>query len=346
MSNLNIVDIIGTRKKYFYIIAFFVEIANTMLFIYQVLGLVIFVAITIMFFIIVAPLIIFNDYKIIKCLRKSVIEKEEIIGKKEDIINEIEVEMENSDLLKRKINNGIMYISNIATVTLNKSQHLYKFRFEKTFKIICDNYEKYYLTQFYVNKLLSQEPEENINYYKIPGNEIKWHDLKVKAKLQYKENDKKKFGDEFADLKILNFGDGSVCIPFQIYYENVHGKLSFNKGTIVKLTYWYEVPVKLWGSYLNRSSSFFEESIVVNLIHSGKLDFFVDSLSTLDGTPSLLSGDEISWDSTEDSGFRTEKICLPLGKFKHYRVRWESKEYFGEDINTDKGADTLNITQY
>lgn len=63
---------------------------------------------------------------------------------------------------------------------------------------------------------------------------------------------------------------------YNIKYINkkINTNLNVRKGNFIELEYSYEIPVHYWGSYLNRTISYFEEqgSIIVSCDDEEKLD--------------------------------------------------------------------------
>ncbi len=248
------------------------------------------------------------------------------------------------DLLEQNIHNGVKYTNNEVVVTLDKSKKLYRFEFIKEFEIISENAPKWYSAQFYANKIL-KDKKESKKYYR--DNVIKWDDLKVRATVSYLYPGSPKFTDP-TNLVIDNITDENNYIPFNIQYITFRNKrnLDIKKGTKVKLKYCYNVPVHLWGSYLNRTISYFGEPTIVKLKYDldTELDIKVSSLSGVGGEP--LVTEDYSTNVDEENQYVVYTITLKSQPFAKYRIWWDSEKYFENDKTTEDTADHSQLTTY
>lgn len=279
---------------------------------------------------------------------KKFLEADKKISQLEEENNELQnsINRKNStiELLEQNINNGIKYTNNEATVTLDKRRAVYCFEFTKEFEVISDNTPRWYSAQFYANKVL-KDKKESKDYYR--ANTIKWSELKVRATISYLKPGSEKYTDP-EKLDVNNITDESNYIPFNIQYVTSKKKRTLNicKGTKVKLKYSYEVPIDLWGSYLNRHVSYFGEPTIVYIKYDidTELDFKASLLSGNDGTPIDTTDYEITKD--EQNGYSIQKITLNPIPFAKYRIWWDSEKYFVNDTTTEDTADSSQLTSH
>lgn len=262
--------------------------------------------------------------------------------------NELSEEINNKnsiiDLLEQNIHQGVKYTNNEVIVTLDKNKKLYRFEFIKEFEIISDNSPRWYSAQFYANKIL-KDKNESKEYYE--NNIIKWEDLKVRATISYLHPGSQKFTNPVY-LVIDNITDENNYIPFNIQYITFRDKRTLNikKGTKVKLKYCYNVPIHLWGSYLNRTISYFGEPTVVRLKHATDTDFDikVSSLNGIDCAP--LDTEDYIITIDEENEYTVRTITLKSYPFAKYRVWWDSEKYFENDETTEDTADNSQLTKF
>jgi hypothetical protein len=133
-------------------------------------------------------------------------------------------------------------------------------------------------------------------------------------------------------------------IPFNILYENYENgtKIQLPKWTDVKLKYYYEVPIKLWGSYINRHISCFNEDTFVKIRYEdkgNKLNWGIKELLP-DGTPVDIDSRAYPFEESQKDNNREINIRI-LGKQDgRYRIRWGAEKYFGGDeFDTIDGTD-------
>lgn len=160
--------------------------------------------------------------------------------------------------LRRRINGGLKMIRNDAKVVVDTERKKYNISIEKEFSIISDDIDQWYDAQFYCN-VKPDDANEAIKYYHEHAPE--WRDLNVYAFMRFKNPKESAYSDELR-LKVKPITNKSFLIPFHIYYSgmnNESGVVQLKKGSKVVLRYGYDVSAELWGSYLNRSLSFFGE---------------------------------------------------------------------------------------
>ncbi len=250
--------------------------------------------------------------------------------------------MKDIEILEQKIHNGVKYTNNEVIVTLDKKQSLYRFEFIKEFEVISDDAPKWYSAQFYANKIL-KDKEQSKEYYK--SHIIKWNDLKVRASVSYKKPDAQNYSQP-KSLVIYNITDECNYIPFNIQYITYNGNrvLDIVKGTSVRLKYCYNVPVDLWGSYLNRSISYFGEPSKVKLRYDigTEFDIKVSLLSSSDGKP--METDDFEMIRDEENEYNVCTITLKPQSHAKYRIWWDSEKYFANEETTEDTADSSQLT--
>ncbi len=252
-------------------------------------------------------------------------------------------ELENTRMiLEKNIHNGIKYTKNEAIITFDKAKSEYRFEFIKEYEIISDNFSKWYSAQFYANKFLNDK-DKSKKYYE--ENPIKWDKLHVRAQISICNPEDNEFS-EYQHMRISNVTNESNYIPFKILYTTYRRNRALNikKGTKVKLKYCYNVPVSLWGSYLNRRISYFGEDTSVILKHAPdtELEIKVSLLSEPSGNPIDINNFKKTKDREGD--YDTDCIILEPKPFAKYRIWWDSSEYFEKDSATEDTMDTSLLT--
>jgi hypothetical protein len=250
-----------------------------------------------------------------------------------------------NELLLETAYNGIKYTENKVKITFDLENQKYHFCFEKHYIITSNIIPEYYSAQFYANKFITDK-DKSQTFYR--SNKILWKDLNVKACISYKRPDETRFSDGI-NLSIININDNTNYIPFKIKYNKLDNgkKIKLTRGTEVKLKYCYSVPIRYWGSYINRSVSYFEEKTIVELNYKNKCTLNVDIQKLLaDGNPIELEQSKYEINhSMESNDNKKIKIVLKSEKCCRYRITWDSKEYFGGDEETTvDGKDELGLT--
>lgn len=132
----------------------------------------------------------------------------------------------------------------------------------------------------------------------------------MKATISYRPSDCDNYIDA-GEVEINNVTDNSNYIPFNIQYTTLEDgrALDIKKGTTVVLKYSYNISCDLWGSYLNRSISYFGEDTTVKLRHKAKRDLKVKvSKLSSDGKPVDLS--PYDYKDYEEDGYYVKEIHL------------------------------------
>ena len=247
--------------------------------------------------------------------------------------------------LEKLICNGNRFKYNEVTVHFDSIKKQYNFVFVKEFEIIDDCVEEFE-TQFYANKFLNDVVGAKAFYDK---NIIKWEDLKVQAYLQFKRGDE--YEIEQIPLEIINVKGHGNYIPFKIRYIEfgTNTKITLNKGDCVKLTYSYDVPIKFWGSYINRTVSYFGEKTVIVLDYdsANNLDSRIEILDK-NGQPTKISKEDYEQRDNID-GHKTHRIyTIKNHATSHrYRIKWNSSNYFGDgEVDTIDAKDDLGLTDH
>ncbi|MDR2148245.1 MAG: TIR domain-containing protein [Tannerella sp.] len=270
------------------------------------------------------------------------------LKKQDDKINALS---ETVNFLINEAYRGLQPTYNYLLITFDKVNRKYLFEFEKQFKIISTTgLVTKYEAQFYANKFLTNS-EYAKEYYALKKNMISWEKLGVKASISISKNDGKVWSEE-KEIKVDSIADLGHYIPFTIYFEPTDkSKLILEEYDTIKVKYGYSVPVKLWGSYINRHVSFFQEPLVVELKYkidtSTNLVDKIELLSTLDGIPKEISDTRYDMESNYDIVTKTKiiKITFKCNKFEKFRINWDSKLYFGKgEHKTDSGEDKLGLT--
>lgn len=192
-------------------------------------------------------------------------QKDEEIFQKDEKIKQIsearKVECAQLKELELKICDGKKLISSKATITFDILRKKYILSFEKRYVIISDAI-KWYEGQFYSNKYL-ESAETSQAYYR--DHPVKWTDLNISAELKYKNPTDRRFS-KTKNVAVLQIAEGNNYKKFHVQYKTTLGdKLPIRKGAEILLTYSYEIPIGLWGSYLNRYISYWRETTEVIL---------------------------------------------------------------------------------
>ncbi len=268
---------------------------------------------------------------------KKLYEKNKKIDKQNKTIEELE----------KNISNGMKYHKNSANVTFDIKGEKYKIAIEKEYEIISDGI-KWYEGQFYSNKILENVAESQ-EFYK--NNQISWDDLEVKAELSYRNLGEKDFSQVY-ELSVLRAAEGNNYKQFHIQYITKEGNdsLDIRKGAYIKLQYAYSIPITLWGSYLNRYITYWNEDadVYFKCKHKEKLNihnFKLFRADDLTGEPKKIEVKVQKSDKMD--GLHYYKIGLPKQKFTKFIVWWDADKIFGKSgLNTNLTADRSQLTQY
>jgi len=247
--------------------------------------------------------------------------------------------------LRKDVHKGLKMLRNDATVVVDTIQKRYKISLEKEFKVISGDLEQWFDTQFYCNNKLESGKEAK-EYY--AEHAPIWEDLNVYASMKYKNPNDPEISEN-VELKVEPITNKSFYIPFHIYYAGVKnhgGSIEIKKGAIVKLTYGYEVSATLWGSYLNRTLSFFGEKATFTLRHPNinnkSIDLTISERKKHNSDPIKLNVKAII---DKKGNEYTYKVVLPQKSSGKYRVWWDSMDLLGIP-STKNIADDSKMTDY
>lgn len=241
--------------------------------------------------------------------------------------------------------NGMEFTYNAVTINFDEEGETYRFQFEKHFKIITDIVPEYYSAQFYANKFITNKDMAKAFYEQ---NCIPWKDLKVRACISYRLPGEERFSNEY-NLDIINISDNTNYIIFKIMYKifRTGVKIDLAKGAEVKIKYCYIVPITYWGSYINRTISYFgeEAKVILKYNSNSKLNYRV--LKLRNGSPFELDKKQYDVESYHDDDRTVITIslsCKPHEQSK-FRITWDADSYFQkENLNTEDGIDQLGLT--
>lgn len=277
-------------------------------------------------------------------------EKEEILSSErarlQQLTQEKEEEQNKRKILELLVCDGKQYLSNKATIKFDLNNKKYKLYFEKRYIIISDAI-KWYEGQFYSNKYLDSA-EKSQSYYQ--DNPVEWSTLNIAAELRFKNVNDKNFSNT-KQLAILQIAEGNNYKKFHIQYNTKKGdRLPIKKGAEIILNYSYEVPVSLWGSYLNRYISYWCEAAEVVLCCNDRTKLVDENIKIYKadhttGVPYILEIENINIDTK--NGETSYSIKLPNETSGKYSVWWNAENIFEmPDINTDMTVDHSQQTQY
>lgn len=288
------------------------------------------------------------SYFITRSQNQEIKKENETLKKEKEKNKKNETELlKQNHLLRNHINGGLEFSSNCVTISIKKSngKYFYHFLYEKNFKIISDSIPTYFSAQFYANKHLTDREKAKEFYAK---NSINWDDLKVRAYISYKNPGEKNFTKE-SKLLIENITDESNYIPFKIQYiiEKEKIKVNLECGCEVKLKYCYNVPINLWGSYINRTLSLDGEKAQVKFIteEDQNIETFIEGLSDT-GSPHAILDTDYTIEVNHKNEETIKTITLVSAPLKKYRVRWNIEKLINDPAaeNTTDGADQLGLT--
>lgn len=263
----------------------------------------------------------------------------------------------NIELLTANICSGLEFLSNQVTIEFIKgkteAEHKYKFIFSKKCRVVGEN--KWYGGQVYFNNELQNEDESESYYEKNP---ITWEALNASARIRTFLSDGT-FNEH--DAEIYAVAKSPRYFRFHIRYGTDEGRIDPSQYESFELIYSYEVPVTHWGSYINRTISYFGEPTKVFFrlkpMQSGKVkdrkrlaSTFINEVSVyeknLDADPSLLSYVSCKEEQQADGdGYLTLSVQLPQSKVKKYIISWDPSVYFGKNIKrTTIARDTAELT--
>lgn len=268
---------------------------------------------------------------------KRIYEKNKKINEQEKLIK----------LLERNISSGMKYYRNIAYVTFDIKNGKYNIEIEKEYEIISDGI-KWYEGQFYSNKILDNATKSQ-EFYSENG--ISWDNLDIKAELSYKNIGDSEFSPVY-ELAVLRAAEGNNYKQFHIQYntKEENDSLDIHKGAYIKLKYSYIVPIYLWGSYLNRYITYWNEDAEVyfKCKIKEKLNtqyFKLYRADDITGEPKKIEIKQHKLDKVD--GLQYFKVVLPKQNFTKFIIWWDAnKIYEKKDLNTNLTADHSQLTLY
>lgn len=264
-----------------------------------------------------------------------------------DLVKEKKEESAKRETLESLVCDGKQYLSNKATIQFDLVNKKYKLSFEKHYKIISDAI-KWYEGQFYSNKYLDSALKSQTYYQDNP---VSWDTLNITAELQYKNIEDDTFSNT-KQLLVKQIAEGNNYKKFHIQYNTKNGgdKLPIKKGAEIILNYSYEVPVSLWGSYLNRYISYWREEAEVILCCKDKSKMIDDNIKIYmadhnTGEPYIIDIQNIQIDTQK--GETSYSIKFPNNAIGKYSVWWNAEKIFGiSGLNTDMTVDHSQQTKY
>lgn len=240
---------------------------------------------------------------------------------------------------------GMEFSYNSVTIDFDKDKKMYHLQFEKHFTIITNIVPEYYSAQFYANKYITDKDKAK-RFYK--NNPISWEDLKVRACISYKRPKQKKFSDE-KYLEIVNITDNSNYIPFKIMYRTYSKgeKINLIQNTQVRIKYCYSVPISHWGSYINRTISYFGEKAKVVLRYDSDADLEYSIVELKGGAPCVIDNSQYETIESYNNNKRNVTFSLKYNpsEGRRFRIKWDAEKYFEQEgLNTVDGIDQLGLT--
>jgi len=251
------------------------------------------------------------------------------------------------EYLEREICEGKKFCVNEVDVTFDIPSRQYRFEFRKNFKIFSEACT-WFPAQFYCNKILGDAAEAKEYYGENP---VDWETLDINAQLSFKNPDAERFTEKY-ELVILHVAEGGNYKQFHVEFKEKNSGVLLNikNGAEIELVYRYKAPIKIWGSFLNRTISYFAESASVRFLCEEQ-DLLKDCgiklciLDPIKGEPKLMEHQNITYD--RDNSMATCTIKLPSEKFGKYRVIWDSGRIFGQgEQSTPNVVDASQLTKY
>lgn len=275
----------------------------------------------------------------------------------EELQNDKDTLESNIKLLMENICSGLEFLSNQVTIEFIKgataAEHKYRFIFSKKCRIVGEN--KWYSGQVYFNNQLQDESASESYYERNP---ITWEELNASARIRTFLPDGT--FDEH-DAEIYAVAKSPRYFRFHIRYGTSEGRIDPSQYESFELIYSYDVPITHWGSYINRTISYFGESTKVLFrlkpTQSAKVkerkrmaNDFIREVSVyeknLDADPNLLNHISCQEEQqTDGDGYLTLSVQLPQSRVKKYIVSWDPSVYFGKDYKrTTIAKDTAELT--
>jgi hypothetical protein len=249
--------------------------------------------------------------------------------------------------LEKEVSEGKRLLKNGATITMDIENKKYLFKFEKEYTIISSS-NKWYSAQFYANKILDNAEKSQQEYRQKP---VSWDSLNCQAFLSHRKEGEEGYSNP-VDAYVKKVAEGNNYKQFHIEYKTSEGdSLDVGLGSDIKLTYSYEVPIDLWGSYLNRYVSYFKEDASVTIVCKDKDKLRHNNLKVYryneNGIPVIV--ENIKWENEKvrDNGLDSRSIALYSEYQGRYVIWWSADNFFDvEGYDTPIGPDESQLTKY
>jgi hypothetical protein len=247
--------------------------------------------------------------------------------------------------LRSAVEGGLEFTYNESTVKVHRTSKFYEFKFEKHFKIISPVATDRYQTQFYCNRH-PESLQETMEYYK--DRTPQWKNLGPFANLQKIFDDNTR--GEIIPLQVNPVSDHGYFIPFNVLFFRPNG----NSMTRIQmpidshwiLRYGYEVSADLWGSFLNRSLTYFGEQGLIRFecAHSQNES---PGLKLFELSPPHFEPEEIRSPHLLEEGGHNHVyvVSLPRKSKGRFRLTWDSQNLFGIP-NTPNVRDESRLTNF
>jgi predicted phosphodiesterase len=256
------------------------------------------------------------------------------------------IELSNREL-EKLICNGVKFTENYVCIIFDTANHKYNFNFKKKYKVISSEPE-WYKGQIYCNTIPG-DPQKSKDFYnnKKVEEQIRFEQLGFGAKISCWD----KYGvEKFKNVKakFICQAESANFKNFNIYYEKASNSspLNVEQGDSVCLEYNYSMPVRFWGSYINRTISYFEEITIVELKVPQKELLKKESISVYYRTPDKRKENtpvDFTLDEFDDG--KTIRITLPK-QHAQFAIYWKAEEIFSlKGINTKPSRDNCQITK-
>ena len=264
---------------------------------------------------------------------------------------------EDVNLLRENICFGLEYLANDVNIEFIKGKkaedNKYKLTFHKKCRAIGEC--KWYSGQVYFNNQLQDEKASEKFYFE---NQISWVDLNATARIRTYSLDG---ASKDHDADIYAVAKSPRYFQFHIRFGTSEGRINPAEYESFEIIYSYEVPITHWGSYINRTISYFGEPTKVNFnLNLEAIDIkkaksqetfvkrFMDEILVFekkpDQDPTLLSSDTFSC-KREGANSDCVVIELPKTRAKKYIVSWNPQSYFGKDCQkTEIKRDSAELT--
>ncbi len=251
------------------------------------------------------------------------------------------------DNLESLVWGGDKILETSVKIYFRPNEKKYIFIFYKKYRIINDGTSTSFTGQFYCNKFLNDEQKAKKYYKKYI---INWSDIKFYASIECIHPD----GNvvlEKSLVKVKPIHDSGNYMKYRIHYTKLNDNLCFSttKGTIIELEYGYEVFSDFWGSYLNRTISYFNETCNVKLYvpapheKAKRLDIRVYKLNEFKNYEPEVRDDILVKSKVSGNNNTEFEINIP-NKKGTYRIHWDSEKVFQNMETTFNTKDKSETT--